>query len=45
MTVMGNDSSEAIEHQLSDWRYVPAGGHPLPIRSKPEWDDIRKKRV
>jgi len=43
MTVMGNDSSETIEHQLSDWRYVPAGGQPLPIRSKPEWDDIWKK--
>lgn len=43
MTAMGNDSSETIERQLSDWRYVPAGGQSLPIRSKPEWDDIWKK--
>lgn len=37
MTVVRNDSRQAIQYQLADWRYVPAGKAPRPVLDKHGW--------
>ncbi len=37
MTVVRNESSQPIEHNLADWRYLPAGGQPRSLLTKHGW--------
>lgn len=37
MTVVRNDSTQPIEHDLTAWRYIPKGNQPQPMQTKHDW--------
>lgn len=37
MTVVRNDSGQPIDHNLSDWRYLPQGGESRAMLTKRSW--------
>ncbi len=44
MTVVRNIGERPIQHNLANWRYVPAGLPPNAIRSKVAWEQLWKRR-
>ena len=44
MTVVRNIGERPIQHNLANWRYVPAGQPPNAIRSKVAWEHLWKRQ-